>query len=85
MVALVHQRMIYVDGSTYTVMISNKSILDLPNPRKVRIAFLNNWLYQAGVPYSNDLFEEEGEPDNSNHHTGTAMEEDVVPPPTLPT
>lgn len=81
--ALVHQRMIYMDGSTYMIMIHNKSILDFPNPRKVRIDVPNNWLYQLGTPYLGNLTKEEGEPDNSNHLVGTTMEEDIVPPPTL--
>lgn len=48
--ALVHQGMISIYGNTYMVMIYNKIILDLPNPRKVRIDVPNNWLYQAGIP-----------------------------------
>lgn len=85
MEALIHLEMIYMDGNTYTVMIRNKFILDLPNPRKVRINVLNNYLYQANVPSPDSSSEDEGEPDSSNHPIGTTMEEDVVPPPTLPT
>lgn len=34
---LIHQGMIYVDGNTSTMMVWNKSIIDFPNPRKVKI------------------------------------------------
>lgn len=33
--ALVHQVMISIDGNTYTMMIHNKTIINLFNPRKV--------------------------------------------------
>lgn len=48
--ALVHQGMISVDGNTYTVIICNKDIFDLPNPRKVKDDVMNNWLYNTGAP-----------------------------------
>lgn len=83
--AHVHQGMIFMDGNTYTVMICNKAILDLPNRRKVRIDIPDNYIYQAVVSSSGNSSEEEGEPDITNHPTGTTMEEDIVPPPTLPT
>lgn len=66
-------------------MVRNKSVLDLPNPRKVKIDVLSNWFYQAGAPSSNTISEDEIKPKNSNHHVGTALKEDVVPPPTCPT
>lgn len=69
----------------YTVMIHKNYILDFPNPRKLRVDIVNNWLYQVGIPYSGNSAEEEGEPDFTNHSVGIAMEEDIVPPPTLPT
>lgn len=71
--SLVHQGMIFMDSNTYMVMIRNKAILDLPNPRKVRIDIANNWLYQAGVPSLVNSYDEKGEPDFTNHVAGTTM------------
>lgn len=85
MEALVHQGMIYVYGNTYTMFVENKFVLDLPKPRKVRIDILSNWIYQVGAPSPDTRFEDESEPENSNHHVCTSMEEDVVPPLTCPT
>lgn len=47
--SLVHQGMIFVHSNTYTTMIQNKVILDFPNPRKVRVDVVKNWLYTEGT------------------------------------
>lgn len=60
--ALVHQGMIFIDDNTYTMMISNNIILDLPNPRKVGVDILKNWLYKASTTTLGNSSEEEGEP-----------------------
>lgn len=83
--SLVHQGMISMDGNTYTMMIRNKAILDLPNPIKVRIDIPNNRIYQMDVPSPGNSYEEEGKPNITNHHVGTVMEEDIIRPPTHPT
>lgn len=77
--------MIYVGGNTYTVMIYNNSILDFPNPRKVKVDVVNNWLYKASAPTLGNSSKEESNPDLSNHGACNAMDEDIVPPPTYPT
>lgn len=74
-----------MDRNTYTMMVWNKSVFNLPNLRKARIDVLNNWIYQTGAPSPNNTFKDESEPNNSNHPLGTAMKEDVVPRPTRPT
>lgn len=65
-----HQGNISIDGNTYMVMICNKDIHDFPNPRKIRVDVVNNWLYKEGVPTPGNLSLEKGDPDFSNHCVG---------------
>lgn len=60
--ALIHQGTISIDGNTYTMMIQNKAIIDLPNPRRVMVAVENNWLYKADTHTLGNFFEDEDDP-----------------------
>lgn len=77
--------MISIDGKTYTVIICNNTTLDLPNPMKVRVNFVNVWLYKESTSTSGKSPEEEDALDFTKYVVGTAMEEDIVPSPTHPT
>lgn len=58
MESLIHQGMISIDGNTYSVMIRNKSIIDFPNLRKVRVDIESNWLYKVATQIPKDSSKE---------------------------
>lgn len=63
MESLIAMGMIEYFGDTFTIMIRERSILDLPNPRRVRVDNKHNLLYDQGIRFLEDLYEEEDIPD----------------------
>lgn len=54
------------------------SILNLPNPRKIRVDIDRNWLYTEAINSSGISSEEEGETDFTNINVGTSMGDNIA-------
>lgn len=54
MESMIHQGMITVTHNTYSVMLRNRFILELPDLGRVSIADQTNWLYVSVVPDEED-------------------------------
>lgn len=82
--SLIHYGMIVVVGNTYSVLIRNQHLIDLPDPERVRIADMNNWIYTMATPSPN-LYDKEDNHDFDKFVVGTYMDEDLAPPHPRPT
>lgn len=65
-------------------MINNITMLDLPNPRKIRVGIDRNWLYTTVVDPYDASSEVEDDPNFTNINASTGMGDNTAPP-TRPT
>lgn len=70
MESLIHQGMIVVTHSSYSLMSRGRLVFELPDPSRVSITDLANWLYASSIPKEEDIHNVD------DFFVGETMEED---------